>query len=161
MCKKAKEDRELENNPKLFKYFRGVSYQRFHGKHKGKDFCVYVPDNHPALNNILFNDGWGTNSEIGEFYLLEGIEEPTELHYWNVEKQEMEIVSEEKVEQFIQEDKRIFYEKFVSLEENITIDYFTDRERERERAILDQFKWLLKLFGNHDVRSLINLLTFN
>jgi hypothetical protein len=33
------------------------SYHSFRGKHKGWDYTVYVPDNHPALNNVLFNNG--------------------------------------------------------------------------------------------------------
>jgi len=100
---------------------------------KGWDYRIYVPDNHPALNNVLFNNGWGTNSEIGNFYLIEGIEDPVELHYWNVEKQENEIIPEKEVIQAAQEGKKLFYEKFVNLKENIKIAYFWERERESKK----------------------------
>ena len=132
-------DEKLENNPKLFYFTTRMTTERngnwqhyhcFHGKHKGWNYEVNIPDNHPVLNNVLFNYGWGVNSEIGRFYLIEGIEKPIELHYWNIEKQKNEIIPEKEIIQATQEGKKLFYEKFVNLEENIKITYFQGQERE-------------------------------
>jgi hypothetical protein len=57
----------------------------------------------------------------------------------------MEIVPEKEIIQATQEGKRLFYEKFVNLEDNITINYLQEKkiERERERInILNDFSGL-------------------
>jgi hypothetical protein len=48
-----------------------------------------------------------------------------------VKKQKMEIIPESEVIQAIQEGKKLFYEKFVNLEDKITINYFQERERDK------------------------------
>ncbi|CAI2186347.1 391_t:CDS:2, partial [Funneliformis geosporum] len=59
-------EQKLVNNPKLFEYYLGMSTERNGGWQSYRSF---------------YRKHKGTNAEIGNFYLIEGIEEPTEFKY--------------------------------------------------------------------------------
>ena len=65
-----------------------------------------VSADHPALNKVLFNDGWGTNSEYGPWYEITGTEN---------------IPPEESPHPGTAEQFR--WHKFVELKDEITINY--------------------------------------
>jgi hypothetical protein len=50
-----------------------------------------------------------------------------------MKKQKMETVSTEEAIQAVQEGKRLFYEKFVGLKDEISINYYPEKKQERER----------------------------
>ena len=128
------------NNPHLFTQWkcstdgeyngrgRWENWHTFSGKHNGFNYTIYVPDNHFALTNVLFNDGWGTNKEVNKFFVVEGAAKPTTLSYWNVEKQKNEIVSETKARELISQGKEwyIEYKTYVELNDKIMIDHYQD-----------------------------------
>ncbi|CAG8603453.1 257_t:CDS:2 [Ambispora gerdemannii] len=96
------------NNPHLFTQSRcstdGEYNGRRSGKHNGFNYTIYVPDNHFALTNVLFDDGWGTNSE-----------------------QRDEIVSDEKqARRLINQGKQVSYQTYVDLNDKISIDHYQE-----------------------------------
>jgi len=141
---KDKQDRERKeqiklNNLHLFTQSRCSTDKRngvrrwenwhiFSGKHNGFNYTIYVPDNHFTLTNVLFDDGWGTNSEIGKFFVVEGAVKPTELHYWNVAQQRDEIISEAEAQKLTEKDKEYYinYKTYVDLNDKITIDHYQE-----------------------------------
>ncbi|KLL03031.1 MAG: hypothetical protein MRERV_56c001 [Mycoplasmataceae bacterium RV_VA103A] len=128
------------NNPHLFtqwkcstdgKYNGRGKWENWHtfsGKRNGHNYTIYVPDNHIALTNCLFDNGWGTNSEVGKFFVVKGVVEPTALRYWNVEKQKQEIISEAEAQRLEQQGKGNFikYETYVELNNKIFIDHYQE-----------------------------------
>ncbi|RHZ37299.1 hypothetical protein [endosymbiont GvMRE of Glomus versiforme] len=126
---RAEIDEKLSNNPKLF--YRspspgGVSiewkdmkeFYCFQGKQNGLDFSLMIPKNHPALNNVLFNNGWGVNSEIGNFYLIEGVD--------NIPMESIPPAYHGSSPKYNSSK-----DKFVGLKDEISVNYFQERERER------------------------------
>lgn len=118
-------DEKLENNPNLFHCssarpdgncfieWKGMQgYVSFHKVENGKIYRLMVRADHPVLDNVLFNDGWGTNSEFGPWYEITGTEN---------------IPIEESPHPGTAEQFRRY--KFVELKDEITINYFTKRER--------------------------------
>ena len=81
-------------------------YVSFGKVENGKYFSLMVSADHPALNNVLFNDGWGTNSEYGPWYEITGTEN---------------ISLEESPHPGTAEQFR--WHKFVELKDEITINY--------------------------------------
>ncbi|MCE8163535.1 MAG: hypothetical protein I3273_05340 [Candidatus Moeniiplasma glomeromycotorum] len=129
------------NNPHLFTQWkcstdgeyngrgRWENWHTFSGKHNGFNYTIYVPDNHFALTNCLFNDGWGTNSEVSKFFVVAGVAKPTTLSYWNVAKQRNEIVSESQARELIKQGKEwyIEYKTYVELDDKITISHYDEK----------------------------------
>jgi len=131
------------NNPHLFTQWkcstdrrngikRWENWHTFSGKHNDFNYNIYVPDNHFALTNCLFNDGWGTNSEVSKFYVVEGVAAPQTLSYWNVDKQKQEIVSESEARELIRQgkDNYINYQTYVELDDKITVSHYDEKSDE-------------------------------
>jgi len=150
---KDKQDREQteqikQNNPHLFtqwkcstdgKYNGRGGWENWHtfsGKHNGFNYTIYVPDNHIALTNCLFNDGWGTNSEVSKFFVVEGAAKPTELHYWNVAQQRDEIISEAEARKLTKKDKDYYinYKTYVDINDKISIRHYDEKSDKLELA---------------------------
>jgi len=148
---KDKQDRERKeqiklNNPHLFTQWkcstdgryngRGgwENWHTFSGKHNGFNYTIYVPDHHFALTNCLFDDGWGTNSEVGKFFVVQGAAKPTELHYWNVAQQRDEIISEAEARELTKHDKDYYinYRTYVDINDKITIDHYDEKSAKLE-----------------------------
>ncbi|MCE8159162.1 MAG: hypothetical protein I3270_02765 [Candidatus Moeniiplasma glomeromycotorum] len=128
------------NNPHLFTQWkcstdkrngikRWENWHTFSGKHNGFNYTIYVPDHHFALTNCLFDDGWGTNSEVSKFFVVEGAVKPTELHYWNVDKQRDEIISEAEAQKLTERDKECYieYKTYVDINDKITISHYDEK----------------------------------
>jgi len=148
---KNKQDRERKeqiklNNPHLFTQWkcstdggyngRGgwENWHTFSGKHNGFNYTIYVPDHHFALTNCLFDDGWGTNSEVNKFFVVQGAAKPTELHYWNVAQQRDEIISEAEAQKLTKKDKDyyIYYRTYVDINDKIVIDHYDEKSGKLE-----------------------------
>jgi hypothetical protein len=146
---KDKQDRQNTeniklNNPHLFTQWkcstdgeyngrgRWENWHTFSGKHNGFNYTIYVPDHHFALTNCLFNDGWGTNSEVSKFFVVEGAAKPTTLSYWNVEKQRDEIISEAQARKLTKKDKDYYinYKTYVDINDKITISHYDEKSDE-------------------------------
>jgi hypothetical protein len=134
------------NNPHLFTQWRcstdgkyngrgrWENWHTFSGKRNGHNYTIYVPDNHIALTNVLFNNGWGTNSEVRKFFVVEGVPEPTTLHYWNVDQQRYEIISETEAQRLEQQGKGAYieYKTYVELNDKISIDHYKENGSQQE-----------------------------
>jgi len=137
------------NNPHLFtqwkcstdgKYNGRGGWENWHtfsGKHNGFNYTIYVPDNHIALTNCLFDNGWGTNSEVSKFFVVEGVAKPTDLHYWNVAEQRDEIISEAEARKLTKKDKDYYigYKTYVDLNDKITIDHYRENGQELAKPV--------------------------
>lgn len=135
------------NNPQLFTQWkcstdgkhngRGAweKWHTFSGKRNGISYTIYVPDNHLALTNCLFDDGWGTNSEVSKFFVVEGVIEPTEIHYWNVEKQRSEIISLAEAQNLKRQEKDAYinYQTYVGLNDKISICHYQENEQDQSK----------------------------
>jgi len=116
---------------------RWENWHTFSGKHNGFDYTIYVPDNHIALTNCLFDDGWGTNSEVSKFFVVKGAVKPTTLRYWNVAKQRSEIISEAEAQSLIKwgKERYIGYKTYVELSDKITIDHYRGNGQELAKPV--------------------------
>ena len=155
------------NNPQVFGQSRCSTDRRngqkkwenwhtFHGKRNGYNWEIYVPDNHIALTNVLFDDGWGTNSEVGKFFVVEGVAKPTTLRYWNVAKQKSEIISEAEAQRLIKQDKDngryyINYHTYVDLNDKIWIDHY---QGDIKQELAKPVSGANKLVENYDHKNM-------
>jgi len=80
----------------------------------------------------LFDNGWGTNSEVGKFFVVEEVAEPATLYYWNVDKRKQEIISEDRARQLESQGKDWYvgYKTYVDLNDKIWIDHYKENTQQ-------------------------------